>query len=104
MKPWIINTIAIVLFIVLAIELSLLIPQKAGSILYFLILVSALWAYSDAKRLQIQKYKGDRFSPASTPGGVFAVCAILWVVGFPMYISYRAKIIEGKVPLKDPVT
>lgn len=54
---------------------------------------TSLWVLSDATRIGVRKgvIKG---SADLGPGGWFAVCLMLWIVGFPWYLSIRSKFIE----------
>ncbi len=47
------------------------------------------------------KYKKTALSLSSSPFGAAFVVWLLWIIAFPMYIVYRQKIIDGKIPLKE---
>jgi hypothetical protein len=98
MKPWLINIIAIavVLFI------GFFVPY-GRNINIAIFIASAIWAYTDAKKIQYDKYKLIGFVPGGGPIGVAAIVFLFWIIGFPIYVSYRQKILDGKIPLKDAV-
>lgn len=99
MKPWQINLIAILGVILIAIFVP---SPYAKSVIVLIVFGSGVWAYFDAKKLDVGKYQTKGFlAPGSTPGSIFAVVWLLWIIGFPLYISYRQKIIDGKIPLKN---
>ncbi|MHB8651848.1 MAG: hypothetical protein ACYC8S_01800 [Minisyncoccota bacterium] len=98
MKPWQINSIAILFILLVAIFLP---PSLAKAIVALSVIISCIWAYFDAKKLDISKYQTKGFLvPGGSPGAVASVMFLLWIVGFPLYVSYRQKIINGEVPLK----
>ena len=97
MKPWQVC----VLVVVGVVFIILFLPVEICKPLFFAIVASsAVWVYIDAKKLNIGKYKKTFLSPSTSPFGTAFIVWILWLIAFPMYISYRKKIIDGKVPLK----
>lgn len=93
MKPWQINILIIVGVIVLIISN---VPKEILSLIVF---VSSIWVYTDAKKLDIGKYKPTFFGRGPIS---YALCVdFLWLVGMPFYISHRQKVIDGKWPLKE---
>ena len=98
MKPWLINIIAIAIVFFVA----LFVPH-GGDINIVVFLASAIWVYKDAKKIQYDKYKMVGFVPGGGPLGVALIVLFFWIIGFPIYISYRKKIIDGKIPLKNSV-
>lgn len=97
MKPWQINILMIVGVISVVVFLPVGIVKP---ILLVLVFGSAIWAYTDSKKLGIEKYKKTALSLSSTPFGTAFVVWILWIIAFPMYISWRYRVINGKIPLK----
>ncbi len=67
------------------------------TIMFLVVLASAIWAAIDASRIQMYKYK--TFLGGSV--GVFLGCALLWIVCFPLYLVTRSKIVGGRAELKD---
>lgn len=99
MKPWLINVIAILAVLII----GFFVPY--GRYINFAIFIaSAIWAYTDAKKIQYDKYKMIGFVPGGGPVGVALIVLFFWIIGFPIYVSYRKKIIDGKIPLKDSAT
>jgi hypothetical protein len=63
-----------------------------------MVLVTALWAAIDSSKLQLKRYKsGISYGPVV----LFIACVLLWIVGFPWYLSIRHKIKGGTAVLKD---
>lgn len=97
MKAWQIN----LLIIGGVLLLMFFLPEDISyPIALLIVLGSAIWVYNDAKKLEIQKYEKAKFSPSTHPLGFALFVWILWIIAFPMYISYRQKIKEGGIPLK----
>jgi len=97
MKPWQINILMIVGVILVAVFLP---TGIAKPILLVLVFGSAIWTYVDSKKLGIEKYKKTALSLSSSPFGTAFVVWILWIIAFPMYISWRYRVMNGKIPLK----
>jgi hypothetical protein len=67
---------------------------------WMMILGTALWAAIDSSKLELKRYKsGIAYGPVV----LFFACALLWIVGFPWYLSMRHKIRTGTAVLKDEV-
>lgn len=96
MRPWLVNIIAIA--IVLLVGFYVPYGRYINQLVF---LGSAIWAYTDAKKIQYDKYKMIGFVPGGGPIGVAAVIFFFWIIGFPIYVSYRRKILDGLIPLKD---
>ena len=98
MRPWLKNIIIIgcVLGLLLFLPSNLAKPF-AGLVLWG----SAIWVIFDSKKLEIGKYKKTALSLSSSPFGSAFVVLLIWIIAFPMYISLRQRIIEGKIPLKE---
>jgi len=93
MKPWQIN-ILIILGIIILIILDA--PQEIFSLIVF---ASIVWVFIDARKLNIGRYKPTFFGRGPIS---YTLCInLLWLIGFPFYISHRQKIIDGKWPLKQ---
>ena len=59
---------------------------------------TALWAAIDSSKLQLTRYEsGISYGPVV----LFIACALLWIVGFPWYLSMRDKIKSGTAVLKE---
>lgn len=64
------------------------------------VLCSAIWAASDASKIEIKKYK----TSLSGPVAIFFGTLILWIIVFPWYLVVRQRVLAGEVPLKIPGT
>ncbi len=58
---------------------------------------TSIWAAWDSARLGIKRYR-TVFS--FHPDGVFLFCALLWIVGMPLYLVARNKVVKGRAALK----
>ena len=65
-----------------------------------MVLGTALWAAIDSSRMQLKKYKSGI---PDSPLVLFAACALLWIIGFPWYLSVRYKIKTGTAVLKPGI-
>lgn len=97
MRPWLINLIVLIGVFVLMILLP---EESASSVGVLIVIASSIWAARDASQLQINKYASKFLSVGNTPNAVAVSIFLIWPLAFPMYISYRQKIIDGKIPLK----
>src|SRR4051812_11392610 len=61
-------------------------------------LATSAWAAWDSAKLGIKRYK-TVFS--LHPLVVFVFCALLWIVGMPLYLVARNKVVKGKAALKS---
>ena len=67
-------------------------------ITWIVVLGSSLWAAIDSSKIQLKRYKsGVSYGPIV----LFIACALLWIIGFPWYLSMRYKIKAGTAILKD---
>lgn len=98
MKLWLIYFLLIILVLVSAFIFS---AQVVKMIVLVVVFGSAIWVYKDSKKLNTTKYKKTTLSLSSSPFGAAFVVWLLWIIAFPMYIVYRQKIIDGKIPLKE---
>jgi hypothetical protein len=97
MKPWQIN----ILMILGVLSIALFLPTEIGKpIMWIIFFISSFWAYNDSKKIGIDKYKTTILMPSSKPYGVFFIVLLLWLITFPMYISWRYRALNGKIPLK----
>ena len=64
---------------------------------FVLIAGTAVWAAVDSKRLQMHKYKSGI---GLKPAGIFLGVLLLWIIGFPWYLSARYKVRHNLMPLK----
>lgn len=61
----------------------------------------ALWAALDSSKINLRLYKsGIAYGPVT----LFFAIAMLWIIGFPWYLSMRYKIKTGTAVLKAGVT
>ena len=59
---------------------------------WFMILGTAIWAAIDSSKIQLKRYKsGISYGPVVLFFGI----ALLWIIGFPWYLSMRYKIKTG---------
>ncbi len=65
--------------------------------LFILVLLSSIWVLVDAKSIGVKKGQLKGFANLG-PWGWFFACLLLWIVGFPLYLSKRSvlKKINGK--------
>lgn len=98
MKLWLIYFLLIILVLISAFTFS---TQVVKAIAFGVVFVSAIWVYKDSTKLNIARYKKTALSLSSSPFGSAFVVWFLWIIAFPMYIVYRQKIIDGKIPLKE---
>ena len=68
---------------------------------WFMILGTAMWAAIDSSKIHLKRYKsGISYGPVALFFGI----ALLWIIGFPWYLSMRYKIKTGTAVLKEGVT
>ena len=68
---------------------------------WFMILGTAIWAAIDSSKIQLKRYKsGISYGPVVLFFGI----ALLWIIGFPWYLSMRYKIKTGTAVVKDGTT
>lgn len=101
MKPWQINIIFYIACV--AFGYYFIFGNIGGYAIAFAVcfpFVSSLLVYADASRLHTEKYKKTSFFS----GGplMYAIAVVFfWYIALPIYISFRKKIIDGKIPLKE---
>jgi hypothetical protein len=69
-----------------------------------LVLGTSLWVALDSRKIELLRYQSGI---SLKPLVLFIACALLWIVGFPWYLSMRYKIKNGTATLKDgppPIT
>jgi hypothetical protein len=64
----------------------------------FMVLGTALWAAVDSNRIGLRRYKSG---VALGPIALFFGIALLWIVGFPWYVTVRGRIKRGAAQLKE---
>lgn len=96
LKPWQINTIIIGAFLLLLFSVPL---EEARALSMGVWIASAVWVYLDAQRLEIGKYRGSFWGTGPLSRAI--IVWILWIIAFPLYISFRSKVIAGAIPLKE---
>jgi len=95
MKLWqaIILTIAIILIVLFLVPKELIDP-----VISLIILASAIWIYTDAKKLNTKIYQSNLgMSPLSL--GIWTF--ILWAIFFPGYLWLRYRIKNNLVPVRE---
>ena len=96
MKPWQIN-ILIISGVVLSVRF---VPDEIYDV--FMVIVvsfSAYWVYTDAKKIEVGKYRNTIFGRG--PSSYTASIVFLWLFALPFYIYHRQQVIDGKIPLKE---
>ncbi len=97
MKTWIAILFSIGLFVACYIVSSLI----HFDLIWIMVVATAIWAAIDSSKIQLRRYKsGISYGPVV----LFIACALLWIVGFPWYLSMRYKIKMGTAVLKDGAT
>jgi hypothetical protein len=94
MKTW----IAILFTIGLLAACIFISPLIGFDLTWLMVLGTALWAAIDSSKIKLKRYKsGISYAPVA----LFIACVLLWIVGFPWYLSMRYKIKTGTAVLKE---
>lgn len=65
------------------------------------ILLTAVWAAWDSKKIELAKYKsGISYGPVP----LFILILLLWILAFPWYLSARYKIKNGLAQIKANIS
>ena len=97
MKTW----IAILFSIGLLAACIAISPLIGFDLTWIMVPGTSIWAAIDSSQLQLRRYKsGISYGPVV----LFIACALLWIVGFPWYLSMRYKIKTGTAVLKEGAT
>jgi hypothetical protein len=66
--------------------------------LWLVVLVTAIWVYSDARSIGVKKGQLKGFADLG-PAGWFIATLLLWIVAFPLYLAKRGtlKRINGRL-------
>ena len=97
MKPWKINTLLIGSALLLAIF-----PSVMGNIATLvMVLGTAVWAYFDARQIGIEKFKQTMWTITTRAWVVPIAIVLLWIVVFPMYVSWRYRALNGSISRKS---
>ena len=72
-------------------------------IVILIVIATSIWVYFDAKKIGIKKGQIQGIANMG-PGGWLAVCLLLWIVGFPVYLAKRGefKRINSQSPPPSP--
>lgn len=101
MPQWIINSLLIIGALLISALLNAIDSNLSFAFGALLGISCAIWAQYDAKKIKLEQYKNPAiFVNANI---LSAWIFIVWIVFFPLYLSHRRKILEGKVPLKQTV-
>jgi hypothetical protein len=65
------------------------------NILTLFIMASGIWVYWDASENKIGRIPGAKGSTNTSAGSWGVVTLGLWIVGFPMYLMNRTRLIEA---------
>jgi 8-oxo-dGTP pyrophosphatase MutT (NUDIX family) len=96
MKPFTLNILIILLVLIIASSnLSILIP--------FIVLGSSIWAYFDAKNLNIEKYQNSSLAISDKPIIISLFILLIWIISFPIYITWRHAIINGEIKINKEI-
>ncbi len=93
MRAWQTNTI----IVLVTLGLIFFLPPEYTSLVSIVVVLTTIWVYTDAVKIDLKKYKSNFGGPGSAAFFVF----IIWIIAFPLYISTRQKIKEGKTPLRE---
>ncbi len=58
--------------------------------LIYVVIGTSLWVLFDASNIGVKRGQMQGMGDMG-PGGWFAVCLLLWIVGFPFYLAKRAE-------------
>ncbi len=94
MKTWQAILFTFVLLIVVVIASGLI----GFDLTWPMVLGTSLWIALDSRKIELLRYKSGI---SLRPLVLFIACALLWIVGFPWYLSMRYKIKNGTAVLKD---
>jgi len=73
-------------------------PEEITStITNLVVILSAVWVYNNAKKIEIEKYKSNL---SMSPLAIAAWTLFLWPIFFPAYLGFNWRIKHGKQPLK----
>jgi hypothetical protein len=90
-----------ILITAILIAIGYIISAMAGfDVFWLLIPATSLWAAIDSAKLQMSRYK---VALASRPAALFCVCALLWILTFPLYLITRQRIKNGEAELKGEI-
>jgi hypothetical protein len=59
-------------------------------VIWLIIPGTAIWVYFDAKSIGVEKGKLKGLADMG-PAGWFFACLLLWIIGFPLYLSKRGE-------------
>jgi len=63
---------------------------------FLLVVISSIWAASDATTHKLARYQQN----LGGPGTVGVGCLLLWIAVFPWYLAVRSRIRAGVLPVK----
>jgi len=90
---------AILLTIAIISALLFFVPSEISEVVAnLMVILSGVWIYNNAKKLEIQKYKSNL---SMSPLAYTIWTVLLWPIFFPAYLGFRWRIKNGKQPLKD---
>lgn len=93
MKTW----IAILLTMGLLVACGAIVAFTRINLFVPLVVGTSVWAGIDSARIHLRRYQsGISYGPVVL--GI--LCSMIWVVGFPWYLSMRHKIITGTARLR----
>lgn len=91
---------AILLTIAIIFVLFLLPDALIKPVLTMVILLSAIWVYNDAKKIDTKKYKSNL---AMSPLALGIWTFILWLIFFPGYLWLRYRIKNNLIQTRDSI-
>jgi hypothetical protein len=68
-----------------------------GGFIWIVVIATSIWVLMDAKAIGVKKGQIQGVSNQG-PWGWFFVCLLVWIIGFPLYLTKRSeyKQINGK--------
>ena len=94
MKTW----IAVLFSIGLLVACFMISVWVRFPVTWIMVVITSLWAAFDSSKIGLRRYKsGISYGPVV----LFVVCVLIWIAGFPWYLSVRHRIMSGSAVLKD---
>ena len=76
---------------------SAVLHLEAGIGVVITVIITAVWAGINASRIELKRYKTKLLDGKR----VFLIVLLLWIIGFPWYLSVKEKIKQGLLELRD---
>jgi hypothetical protein len=99
-QPWLLSTAFLLgLGLVIFYGPDQIFGLDTTRVLQGVMFATAMWAKRDAKALSVNQRKRSWGGVFATEWRVFWLIFLAWIVFLPMYISYRERLIDGRIPL-----